>query len=183
VQQAWHQVVTRHRPRRSSYSHRQQVIFPMKSVTVSILAYALVASMEAGSLAAPAASAVAPASTGIEPEKTVAQKFEAFNRHDADAIQDLYAKDAMLRSPDHPELLGNSKIADTYRWIFAAIPDAKDTILSIESTGSNVYVQFVLTGHLKDAQSKAVSVRIMSVYTVRDHRIVSDATYYDRKTS
>jgi len=154
----------------------------MKTVTMFARACAHGAVMNAALLAAPMATADRSPSTAIEPERTVAQKFEAFNRHDADAIQGLYADDATLRSPDHPELLGNAKIADTYRWIFAAIPDAKDVISSMESTGSNVYVQFVLTGHLKDAQSKPVSVRIMSVYTVRDHRIVSDATYYDRKT-
>jgi ketosteroid isomerase-like protein len=154
----------------------------MKTVTMTFFACALGTVTVSGMLAATAASAIPPASTGAEPEKTVAQKFAAFNRHDADAIQGLYAEDATLRSPDHPELLGNSKIADTYRWIFAAIPDAKDTISSIESTGSNVYVQFVLTGHMKDAQSKPLSVRIISVYTVKDHRIVSDSTYYDRKS-
>ena len=154
----------------------------MKTVTTIFLACALATVMGAGLLATSAASTTATASAGIEPEKTVAQKFEAFNRHDADAIQGLYASDATLRSPDHPELLGNAKIADTYRWIFSAIPDATDTISSIETAGNNVYVQFVLTGHMKDAESKPVNVRIMSVYTVKDHRIVSDATYYDRKT-
>lgn len=151
----------------------------MKTVTMLVHACALGALMEAGALAAPKVG-ISP--VGIAPEKTVEQKFEAFNRHDADAIEDLYAKDAMLHSPDHPELLGNAKIAETYRWIFAAIPDAKDTISSIESTGNNVYVQFVLTGHMKNAQSDAINVRIMSVYTVKDDRIVSDSTYYDRKT-
>ncbi|MBB6244403.1 MULTISPECIES: nuclear transport factor 2 family protein [unclassified Rhodanobacter] len=108
-------------------------------------------------------------------------KFSAFNRHDAAAIENLYASDAILRSPDYPELLGNSKIADTYRWIFDAIPDAKDSIVTIESAANHVYVQFVLSGHLKDAGNKPISVRIMSVYTIKDHLVVSDSTYYDRK--
>ncbi|WP_267220363.1 nuclear transport factor 2 family protein [Dyella silvae] len=124
-----------------------------------------------------------PGTSQLEPVKTVQLKFEAFNRHDAAAIETLYASDAILRSPDYPELVGNSKIADTYRWIFDAIPDAKDSIVSIDSTENRVYVQFVLSGHMKDPGHKPISVRIMSVYTIKDHRVVSDSTYYDRKAS
>jgi|GEM_PF-830766 len=116
-----------------------------------------------------------------EPIRTVELKFSAFNRHDAGAIETLYASHAILNSPDNPELMGNSKIADTYRWIFDAMPDAKDSIVTIDSAANRVYVQFVLSGHLKDAGNKPMSVRIMSVYTIKDHRIVSDSTYYDRK--
>ncbi|ULU24069.1 nuclear transport factor 2 family protein [Dyella terrae] len=122
-----------------------------------------------------------PGAPEIEPIRTVELKFSAFNRHDAGAIEALYARDAILHSPDYPELAGNSKIADTYRWIFDAIPDAKDSIVTMESTANYVYVQFVLSGHLKGAENKPVSIRIMSVYTIKDHLIVSDSTYYDRK--
>jgi len=111
----------------------------------------------------------------------VEQKFAAFNRHDAAAIETLYASDATLRSPDYPELVGNAKIADTYRWIFDAIPDAKDSIVTIESKANHVYVQFVMSGHLKNAGNKPISVRIISVYTITNHLIASDSTYYDRK--
>ncbi|HEX3449127.1 MAG TPA: nuclear transport factor 2 family protein, partial [Isosphaeraceae bacterium] len=131
-------------------------------------------------VASPVASATG--TSEREPIRTVALKFSAFNRHDAATIEALYASDAVLRSPDYPELLGNSKIADTYRWIFDAIPDAKDSIVTIESTANHVYVQFVLSGHLKGAENKPINVRIMSVYTVKDHLVVSDSTYYDRKT-
>ncbi len=122
-----------------------------------------------------------PGGSESEPIRTVESKFSAFNRHDTGAIESLYARDALLQSPDHPELVGNAKIADTYRWIFDAIPDAKDSIATIESVANRVYVQFVLSGHLKDAGNKPISVRIMSVYTIKDHLIVSDSTYYDRK--
>lgn len=131
-------------------------------------------------VASPVASGLGTA--GLGPTKTVEQKFSAFNRHDAAAIQSLYASDAILHSPDYPELHGNSKIADTYRWIFDAIPDANDSVVTLESTADHVYVQFVLSGHLKDAGNKPISVRIMSVYTIKDHLIVGDSTYYDRKT-
>jgi len=111
----------------------------------------------------------------------VRQKFAAFNRHDADAIEQLYANDATLRSPDYPSLKGNVQIADTYRKLFAAIPDAKDNLETVESSSGHVYAQFVLTGHFKGAQDKPVNVRIISVYAVQNGQIIDDTTYYDRK--
>lgn len=112
---------------------------------------------------------------------TVRSKFAAFNRHDVDAIERIYANDATLSSPDYPSLTGNVPIADTYRKIFAAIPDAQDTLETIETSGKHVYAQFVLTGHFNGAQDTPVSVRIISVYALEDGRIIDDTTYYDRK--
>jgi ketosteroid isomerase-like protein len=108
-------------------------------------------------------------------------KFAAFNKHDVDAIEQIYASDATLRSPDYPGLTGNVQIADTYRKIFDAIPDAKDNLETIETSSNHVYAQFVLTGHINGAQDKPVSVRIISVYAVKNGRIIDDSTYYDRK--
>ena len=108
-------------------------------------------------------------------------KFEAFNKHDVDAIERIYATDATLSSPDYPSLTGNAPIADTYRKIFDAIPDAQDKLETIETSGKHVYAQFVLTGHLNGAQDKPVSVKIISVYAVKNGRIIDDTTYYDRK--
>lgn len=117
----------------------------------------------------------------LDPIKTVQLKFSAFNAHDVAAIENIYASDATLHSPDYPKLVGNAQIADTYRRLFEAIPDAKDNIVSIQSAADTVYAQFVLTGHFNGVESKPVSVRIISVYTVKDHHIVGDSTYYDRK--
>ncbi|GGF02007.1 hypothetical protein GCM10011611_04390 [Aliidongia dinghuensis] len=121
------------------------------------------------------------ANAGGAPIETVQHKFDAFNRHDADAIEGAYAVDATLHSPDDPNLSGNKPIADTYRKLFAAIPDAKDNITLIESVGPHVYVQFSLTGHWGGAEDKPIVARLMSVYTVKNGHIAEDDTYYDRK--
>ena len=112
---------------------------------------------------------------------TVRQKFAAFNRHDATAIQDIYATDAVLHSPDYPALTGNGKIADTYRGIFAGVPDAVDNVQNLDAVGDRVYAQFIMTGHFQGAADKPISARIMSIYTVKDGHITEDETYYDRK--
>lgn len=113
--------------------------------------------------------------------KIVHQKFTAFDQHDVAAIQDIYGADAVLHSPDYPELEGNGPIAGTYRQLFAAIPDAKDEVQSFEVIADKVYVQFLLTGHWSGAQDKPVHARIMSIYTVAGGHITADTTYYDRK--
>jgi len=112
---------------------------------------------------------------------SIRMKFEAFNKHDADAIEKIYASGATLHSPDYPALVGNKQIADTYRGLFDAIPDAKDNLETLENSSTHVYAQFVMTGHLKGEEHKPISVRIISVYAVKDGRIVDDSTYYDRK--
>jgi len=118
---------------------------------------------------------------GADPAATVRLKFAAFDRHDVSAIQGSYADDAILRSPDNPELAGNAPIGEVYRHIFDMIPDARDEIQSFDQSADKVFVQFVMSGHFKGAADQPVKVRIMSIYTVRDGRIVEDATYYDRK--
>lgn len=119
----------------------------------------------------------------VTPTQVVQQKFAAFNRHDVRAIESTYENGAILHSPDYPDLMGNGPIADTYRKIFDSIPDAKDNLTLLESVGNHVYAQFILTGHWNGAADKPISARIVSVYTVKDGRIVEDSTYYDRKTS
>jgi ketosteroid isomerase-like protein len=131
-------------------------------------------------VAACAGNAPSPAGQA-DAAKTVQRKFTAFDQHDAAAIQDVYGVDAVLHSPDYPELKGNGPISGTYRQLFAAIPDAKDEVQSFDVIGDKVYVQFVLTGHWSGAADKPVHARIMSIYTVADGHIVADTTYYDRK--
>lgn len=122
-----------------------------------------------------------PHRTGNRPLDTVRMKFAAFDRHDVATIRALYAQDAVLHSPDHPGLGGNVQIADTYRSLFALIPDATDAVNSLDVSGNKVFSQYVLTGHLQGAAGKAIRVSIMSVYTIRNNHIVLDDTYYDRK--
>lgn len=112
---------------------------------------------------------------------TVRRKFDAFNRHDAAMIEEIYASGATLHSPDYPSLEGNGPIADTYRKLFEAIPDAKDNLELLETSADHVYAQFILTGHWKGAENKPFSIRIISVYAVKGGHIIDDSTYYDRK--
>jgi len=116
-----------------------------------------------------------------DPTSVVRQKFAAFDRHDTPAIQNLYATEAVLRSPDYPELHGNAQIADTYQRLLKAVPDARDEVQSLDLCGDKVYAQFLLVGHWLGSADKPIRVPILSVYTVHGGHIVADTTYYDRK--
>jgi ketosteroid isomerase-like protein len=111
----------------------------------------------------------------------VRAKFAAFNRHDAQSIEQLFAADARLRSPDYPALVGNRPIGDTYRRLFAAIPDARDEVTVLEVGPERVYAQFTLSGHWGGDPDKPITVRIISVYRVKSGKIFEDDSYYDRK--
>ena len=129
--------------------------------------------------------ATVPANGNVESRsiETVRSKFAAFNLHDVAAIEKIYSQGAILNTPDYRDLVGNKPIAETYRKLFDAIPDAKDDIELLESAGNHIYVKFIMTGHWNGAQDKPINAHIMAVYTVRDGRIIGDTTYYDRKTS
>lgn len=126
-------------------------------------------------------SAHADARTDSRSIEVVQSKFAAFNQHDVAAIENIYATGALLNSPDYRNLVGNKPIAETYRKLFDAIPDAKDDVELLEAAGNHIYVQFVLSGHWNGIADKPLGVRIMAVYKVVDGHIVDDATYYDRK--
>ena|ERR1700722_8215145 len=121
------------------------------------------------------------AHTTTDVMSVVQSKFKAFNAHDVAAIEQIYAADAILHSPDYPELSGNTPIAATYKRIFDAIPDAQDTVQNIMRSDDKVIVEFVLSGHFGGADGKPINARIVSIYTVKHAHIVADSTYYDRK--
>jgi steroid delta-isomerase-like uncharacterized protein len=127
-----------------------------------------------------ASPALARNQKSTQPTRVVAQWFQAFNRHDADTIQRLYADDAVYEGPDYPMLRGNRAIADVYRSLFALIPDVTDTIKSMDRSGDKVFVEFVATGQPKGGAR--LTLRIFSVLEVRNGKVVRDATYYDRKS-
>jgi ketosteroid isomerase-like protein len=113
--------------------------------------------------------------------RVVQSKFKAFNEHDVSTIERIYAADAVLHSPDYPELAGNTAIAGTYKSLFDAIPDARDAVQNIIGSDDKVVVEFVLTGHFGGVETKPVHARIVSIYTVKHAHIIADSTYYDRK--
>jgi ketosteroid isomerase-like protein len=122
------------------------------------------------------------AAVAIEPARARAvadRLFEAFNRHDIDAMAGLYAADAEIISPDHPKALrGPAGARAIYTPLFARFPDLHDRVVTMTAQGDRVAVEFVSNGCAAPAK-ECFELPIVSVLTVRDGRIVGDVSYFD----
>lgn len=109
-----------------------------------------------------------------EPRAVVTAMFDAFNRHDAEAMAMLYAGDARLTSPDFCRPRGRADVTRTYRALFAEFPDIRDEVEQVVVEGEQVAVRFT-------AVSRRAGLRlpIQTMLRVRGGRIVSDDTLFD----
>ena len=121
--------------------------------------------------------------------RVVAAMFDAFNRHDVDAMAALYADDAVIESPDFDApRRGPAGIRATYVPYFEGSPDIQDDITRMFASGSQVAVEFVSRGtmtHLgpddpEAMRGKAFALKIAAVLEVRDGKIIRDVTYFDQ---
>ena len=129
-----------------------------------------------------AACAAPPKEAETEATEAVARAmFDAFNRHDLDALAALYAPDAVLVSPDvDGPRQGPSGARQTYGELFALAPDVQDRVVRLVADGPWVAVEFVSTGtaSLPDGD-RPFSLEVAALLEVRDGRIVQDRSYFD----
>lgn len=103
------------------------------------------------------------------PRAVVTAMFEAFNRHDAEAIERLYAPDAWLASSDFCAARGRNDVVRTYAALFAAYPDIRDRIEVMIVEGDRVAVRFMAT-----SRSGGLTMPVQAIIRVRDGLIVED---------
>jgi len=73
------------------------------------------------------------------------RSFDAWNRHDADAVIALYAEDATYHTPRFEHPLKGKAIGDFLTSVLAAYPDLRFEVISRGDTGGGlVATQFVL---------------------------------------
>ena len=112
-------------------------------------------------------------------EAVVERLFDAFNRHDIDALAALYAADARIVSPDHEQPLhGPEGARAIYAPLFAQFPDIRDEVAGMVVQGDEVAVQFVSRGCDRDGRF-CFDLPIASFLTVRDDLIIADTSYFD----
>ena len=121
--------------------------------------------------------------------EVVAAMFDAFNRHDLDAMAALYADDAVIESPDfEAPRRGPAGVRETYTPYFEGSPDIQDDVTRMFASGGQVAVEFVSRGtmtHLgpddpEVMRGKAFALKIGAVLEVEDGKIVRDVTYFDQ---
>lgn len=119
----------------------------------------------------------APVTGEPAPEAVVRAMFDAFNRHDAVAMAELYADDASLSSSDFcAPRVGREEVKQTYRALFAAFPGIHDEITQMVVQGDHVAVRFVAKS---GQRSSPLVLPISTFLTVRQGLIRSDDSTFD----
>lgn len=110
----------------------------------------------------------------------VQSMFDAFNRHDWPAMANHYADSALFLDPSFGKdyvIRSQHETAAKYAEMQMLFPDIRDDITGMYSTGDNVIVEFTSSG--KSGDSLSFSLPISCVLTLKDGKIIRDATYYD----
>lgn len=122
------------------------------------------------------------ASSNLENEKVVRLMFENFNKHQWKEMAACYDTAALFLDPS----LGieyvnqtHEQIVNKYGEMEKMFPDLHDEIVSLETSGDNVIVQFIASGSSGD--SIQFKLPIAAILTVKSGKIVKDATYYDQQ--
>jgi uncharacterized protein (TIGR02246 family) len=113
-----------------------------------------------------------------ETDALVRRMFEAFNRHDLEALSALYSVDAVVISPDHAAVRGPGGVRRVYAALFTQFPDIKDHVSNIVVDGDRVAVEFVSKGCVA-ANQDCFELPIAAFITVRNGLIVRDVGYFD----
>jgi ketosteroid isomerase-like protein len=119
--------------------------------------------------------AVGCGATDDSAKKTAESVFEAFNAHDWERMESLYAPDVEMMDPSFEGIKrGKQGMTDFYR----SVPDIHDEIKSITASGNSVVVEFVSTGTI---EGQPFTLPICTVFQIENGHVVSDHTYYDSK--
>ncbi len=109
--------------------------------------------------------------------------FEAFNRHDLDAIVALYHPETRLVTPGYPEpRYGLEVIRATYKDHFDNIPGVYDEVTRIVAEGDQAAVEFTASWDqpTEDNPDARGALKIATFFKIKEGLIVEDITYYDR---
>lgn len=112
---------------------------------------------------------------------TASQLFDLFNEHNWQEYAALYSDSATFLDPS----LGKNEIVQSreqtmkkYADLQKAIPDIKDSLVSVERAGENsIVIEFVSKWTLPD-KSK-LYLPICTILKFKDGKIISDHTYFD----
>ena len=118
-----------------------------------------------------------------ETRQIVLALFEAFNRHDVEALVEAYAEDVKIISPGDTEpRSGREVVREIYQGHFDDIPGVHDAVQNIVAEGDRAAVEFIATWDqpTEDDPDARGSLRIAAFLKVKDGLIVEDFTYFDQ---
>jgi ketosteroid isomerase-like protein len=118
-----------------------------------------------------------------ETRQIVLALFEAFNRHDTEALVALYTEDTKIVSPgDKEPRFGHEVVREIYQGHFDNIPGVYDAVQNIIAEGNRAAVEFIASWDqpTEDDPEARGTLRISTFITITDGLISADVTYYDR---
>jgi ketosteroid isomerase-like protein len=108
--------------------------------------------------------------------------FEAFNKHEWQAMALYYTDNALFLDPafgkDYVTKTQQETVAK-YSELQKIFPDLHDEVVGMYPSGDKVTIEFIATGNMEDSIS--FKLPIVSVLTFKDGKIIRDATYYDQE--
>jgi steroid delta-isomerase-like uncharacterized protein len=122
--------------------------------------------------------------------EVVKRHFDAWNRHDADAIVALFADGGTYSNPMAGQGLTSQAISGFAQGVFTAFPDASFEIVSIGDTGGGLVATQWLARGTNTGQSadgspptgRPVTLPGASFTQVEGDKIRSERAYHDRQT-
>lgn len=109
----------------------------------------------------------------------VQSMFAAFNRHDWTALSDHYSDTAEFLDPSFGSAYVRQTRADVatkYAAMEKIFPNINDEVVTLVAQGDKVAVEFISTG---SADTISFRLPISCILTLKNGKIVRDATYYD----
>ena len=118
------------------------------------------------------------------------QATEAINRHDVDALAELYADDAIVVDP-FGETRGRDAVREFWRGFFEAFPDMNGVAERKHESGSTAIDEWTFsgthtgpmptpTGETVPATGRRVEIRGADFATVENGKIVDHRVYFDQ---
>lgn len=106
--------------------------------------------------------------------------FEAFNRHDWNAMANYYTDSALFLDPPYGSdyvVKSRKETVAKYAEMQKMFSDIHDEVVGVYPSQDKVTVEFVSTGTAEDGSK--FELPIVSILTFKDGLIIRDATYYD----
>lgn len=110
----------------------------------------------------------------------VNKMFEAFNKHDWKAMTECYIDSAEFLDPSLGKKyikLSHAQLISKYSAIQASAPDVHDQVIATYVDKDKVIIEFITSG---TSSGQQWSFPICTVFTIKDGKIIRDATYYDQ---
>lgn len=116
-----------------------------------------------------------------ENKRIALEMFDAFNQHDWRKMASYYSPDAEFLDPAFgPEYVTRSQgqTSAKYAGMQTMFPDIYDDVKEVYDDEDKVIVEFVSSGSSGDTIH--FKLPIITVLTIKEGKIIRDATYYDQ---